>query len=314
MKNFSIYFILLSVSVNLFSQAYIPLIKEGKFWIYVNSERVDCERRDILSNEVIYFKGDTMINNIKYKKLFSSKVPYNILPYKINSQEALCYMREDTTERKVYMIQFAKHVDLLEFPPCSNGAEVCVWDFGLKPKDTLPSCMQEFLLHPVYNEEWRHYILDSISSFTDSLGISRRLFHTIGINPCRCGGYSPNTKFQYLEGFGNLFGPVFQCGEHRKFRSYCEGSESDCNIVIINNVDKISQKSSIHIEPNPASHYIKINTEIEFDKIEVINASGQIMFTSTSKAIDVESLQSGIYYVRCLSIDNKLYHSKFIKI
>ena len=43
-------------------------------------------------------------------------------------------MREDTLQRKVFMVNFDENV----FPCIDSSNEILIWDFGIKVADTLP--------------------------------------------------------------------------------------------------------------------------------------------------------------------------------
>jgi hypothetical protein len=74
------------------------------------------------------------------------------------------------------------------------------------------------------------------------------------------------------------------------------------------------EKNTIVIFPNPANNTISLFTDYEFKDLVIINGLGQVVSTVTQqKMINIESLSSGIYFIK-LYDDNKLITTKkFIK-
>jgi len=139
-----------------FTQEYIPLVKEGKYWIYNHHSHSSCFLMGWRSTEVRYFSGDTLINSKSYKKLISS-LTTSQQPYEISSRKTLCFMREDTLQRKVFMVNFDEYV----FPCVDSSSEILIWDFGMKAGDTLPDCLYK-IFYPVGYDPNFYLVLDSI--------------------------------------------------------------------------------------------------------------------------------------------------------
>jgi len=75
-----------------------------------------------------------------------------------------------------------------------------------------------------------------------------------------------------------------------------------------------AEVSAFKIFPNPAQNSVKIETPFQWDKAEVIDLSGKIIFTFnySSSAIDVSSLLNGVYFIK-IQVDGKDYMQKMIK-
>lgn len=90
--------------------------------------------------------------------------------------------------------------------------------------------------------------------------------------------------------------------------------DANGNITIIGgttstrDIDKT--KSYVQIYPNPFSNQFQLSGELDLHKIEILNAAGQIQKTFNPKGrvhtIDISTLPTGIYFVKILSLDNKL--------
>jgi hypothetical protein len=64
--------------------------------------------------------------------------------------------------------------------------------------------------------------------------------------------------------------------------------------------------------PNPSQSKITIEGDT-FSKAEIYNVRGQKIMESNSKAIGVEELSKGIYFIRIIDSSGKVYNSKFVK-
>lgn len=70
---------------------------------------------------------------------------------------------------------------------------------------------------------------------------------------------------------------------------------------------------NVNIFPNPASSYIKVNTNAQPSDYQILNLNGQqILNGEFQQNIDVESIQSGVYILH-LNTDQGILRSKFIK-
>ena len=70
--------------------------------------------------------------------------------------------------------------------------------------------------------------------------------------------------------------------------------------------------SDFVLYPNPANDIITISSDLEIESIEILTSAGQIVLSSNTKSIDVNSLTAGIYYAKVSSSDASSV-IKFIK-
>jgi hypothetical protein len=194
-----LFFIIVINTIN--AQKYQPLVEEGKYWIYNHYTSHECFQMWQTSTEIRYFSGDTIIQELSYKKLVSSYVPINVLPYEITTKRSLCFMREDTMQRKVFMVNFDENVF-----PCADGNEVCIWDFGLNVGDTLPNCLFK-IFNPVDFGDEKKYVVDSIKLIKNYFDLNLRHFYNYGVPPGICGDRLLLTV-KFVEGFGMQDGPI----------------------------------------------------------------------------------------------------------
>lgn len=83
--------------------------------------------------------------------------------------------------------------------------------------------------------------------------------------------------------------------------------------ALLNNIT-FAGNDDIIIYPNPVSNILSIKNINSFDKVEIFDSNGRIVkISANEKDIDVEDLQSGIYFVK-IQVDKKVKNQKFIKL
>uniref|UniRef100_UPI00404B8278 T9SS type A sorting domain-containing protein n=1 Tax=Gelidibacter sp. TaxID=2018083 RepID=UPI00404B8278 len=59
------------------------------------------------------------------------------------------------------------------------------------------------------------------------------------------------------------------------------------------------QLAPVDIYPNPATHFVAIDSILNVEKVEIFNFSGTLLFTENNPdVIDVSKLSGGIYIVK----------------
>ena len=298
-----------------YAQKYKPLVEEGKYWIYNHHAYSECLQLWQIGIEIRYFSGDTTIDGRSYKKLVSSSVPLSVPPYEITSKRSLCYMREDTMQRKVFMVNYDENVF-----PCADGKEVCIWDFGLNVGDTIKNCTYD-ILYPLDFGELTHNVIDTIINLPSVYGFDQKHFYTIGVSPGQCNDpwiY----PISYAEGFGMEDGPII-----KRFGSYlskyCEGTLEQCNIVSSTKNTSDTPSNKIKIFPNPTSDYmtylIPTNHNNIINQYCIKDISGQIVKSSehplqseASNIINTHDFPSGLYFIQFLKDGQIVQSEKFI--
>ena len=85
---------------------------------------------------------------------------------------------------------------------------------------------------------------------------------------------------------------------------------------IITNIEPVHQNIQLQIYPNPANELITIKSKVKLDKIEIIDAFGQIIFSKKindfETSANINSLSAGLYLIK-ISFGNKTKTTKFIK-
>lgn len=137
---------LISIAV---SQPYEPMVVEGAHWRYAEIDHTDVAPYAEIYE--YYIRGDTLVNNTTYKKLYWRLLGPTIFsfdpPYQpIASQPfPLVGLREDTTSQQVFAFYFNTGSFLSS--PCadsSDSSEVILFDFSYGIGDTVSLCRYQF--------------------------------------------------------------------------------------------------------------------------------------------------------------------------
>lgn len=280
-------FVLFAQKITVAQNQYIPMVKEGKYWFMTE--------KDIASQKYVYylntFKGDTMVNNLSYKKLWRYGLYGTGNPAITTYSYVVALVREDTVARQVYQI--------LKYPIIpSCGSEHIMYDFSLNIGDTLEDC--NLALWP----------LDKLPSRK----IDTSLFKTIGNKNRRGLSYTAWTledglkglvPFTYHEGYGYQRSGIMLRGA--ACYQYCEGSLTDCNIILANL--ELEEKLGLQLSPNPVTATTSSDLNISSKSpafsanILLSDFSGRVLQNikvdhANSISIDVSDLDNGLYFVQ----------------
>ncbi len=92
--NYLIFLFFMIIITPMYAQKYQPLVEEGRYWIYNHYTSNECFQMWQTSTEIRYFYGDTIIQELSYKKLVSSYVPINVMGSQLFSGETLVSSKE----------------------------------------------------------------------------------------------------------------------------------------------------------------------------------------------------------------------------
>lgn len=294
------------------AQKYHPLVEEGKYWIYQYLQQPEgsaCIFNWTEKAEIHHFGKDTLLGNISYKEILNSSLKLTgvmgsvKIPFEIDQTKVMGYVREDTTTKMIYVLP-----NNLFTSPCNDEyTENLLFDFSLLQGDSINECLAYYIYQS--RDQFEYPKIDSIKLELDFQGKLRNHFYSFGyFEPCNfwhVPGY-------IIEGFGFKDGP-FRGPLNRQLITYCEGTLSDCNII---STTKNTQLNNIKmvIIPNPSVEFITIETALDINVVEIIDQNGNIVLKKTDKEIDVSNLIPGVYFVRCVSLQNEINYCKFIKL
>ena len=240
-----------------------------------------------------FFDEDTIINGIKYHKLFISN---NI---EITRENAVCLamIREDST-KKVWMRNNTVGI----WPSTNENGEYLLYDFNLKEGDTIDKEEDHLFCQS------DKIILDSIRYITISNKL-RKIYYF-------------NYRWEiWIEGIGKIKGVVFRSGDlltngmdndlicfHQNdtllyYNSGPYGIYDDCvPSFVLNDVPVLSNKS-IKVYPNPATEGIICFENLEYDVLELFDSNGNKVESydiagQENYSIDVSRLTKGVYVYR----------------
>ena len=305
MKNLFIVLVASTFVTISFSQSkYIPFIGQNKYWVY--NQYQDFETNRIVNSYMIWTGQDSVINGKIFYKFYRSNLDgfpisptnFNFIsftPYKFKDKTLSWLITEDTLQKKVYF-KFQDSLKLL-------------YDFNLEVGQRL----DERLLNIIRPSNWP--IKDSLGKITEikienSFNKDR---NTWVFNGPEVYGDPVVTDILLIEGIGILNYNGFYPSYDRLY-DFCEGTLEQCNIVSSTKNTPDTPSNKIKIFPNPTSDYIILRSPTSISKVEIFDQNNRIVISSQSLEIDVSSLISGVYFVRCITSNNVQYYQKFIKI
>jgi hypothetical protein len=286
-----------------FSQAYVPIFATDKEW----------KVRYYDSIRVIKVLGDTLVNGMTYNVLNS----LNRGPNLGDDHIVHSYVREDSAAKKCWLLNKNK------------TSERILYDFNLKANDT---CTFTNLKIP--NSPQTYFTADSVCiGDCNTIFCSHDWINSVTIlsnlHMYYFTGNSFVTNFQYIDGVGSIFGPVYLdelvgCGGNFGggcVTSTCElicckkGTQvlyiKDCYLNCdspknySNGIDpEKSIKYKLLIRPNPANSEIEISNPFDEElNIKFINNIGEVVLEKTISRYERLNLNTvnfarGIYYIK----------------
>ncbi|MBK9104532.1 MAG: T9SS type A sorting domain-containing protein [Saprospiraceae bacterium] len=292
------------------SGQYIPMVEEGKFWIYLN--HFDSDHPVPVTGHAITLQGDTIVNFMNYKKAYK----YNLkgyhncqfppcfqfdLPYQASDKYLVSLIREDTIQKKVY------NLPLLSLEAFCDATEYLLFDFSLDIGDTLNECIYEFI--GASNDLPHSGIVDSIR-LTAAFGKLRNAIYTYGYPSW---GYLPvHDKVLLMEGVG-----LENYGIFHEPLSYlvdiCEGGMEQCQIILSNTT--IAKNQDVSVFPNPTTGVCQVSLGEEVVKrITVYSATGvYITEVFNTNQVDLSPLESGFYFLEIIAQSGGRIVEKVVK-
>ncbi len=211
---------------------YITYVEENKYWFYGTSNGADANPQQI-SAYVIYFKKDTTISNVKYKKVFRAHLkgshPCQFppcfqpnIPFELELPSTIGFIREDIPQKKVYYLPiFADTAD------CTYG-ENELYNFNLALGDSISACTKNKI---------------GVQGWQNNYGKIDSIFDEITFNKLRT-TMTFKAPFLFLEqsmialktyyiveGVGLTAYDLLNFDYNTFGVGLCEGSYNDCNFI-----------------------------------------------------------------------------------
>jgi hypothetical protein len=312
MKRILLFILSISSICSVIGQEYLPIVVENRHWVYQYRHQIDggCNLFFIDGADVQYFKGDTIIGNFKYKRLRSSSLKIDdtkdivFEPYTILETTDLAYFREDTTTRKVYVIDknfgFACTGD--------QDDEFLLYDFSLKVGDSINDCLGKVIDSGYFDTTYSK--IDSIVTVPFG-GKEVRLFYTFG-SFYSCGLVVPRVG-AIVEGRGFEDGPL-PGFYRRQLVKYCE----DCDLISAAITDP-KKVLPFNIFPNPVGDVLFLDFDRQHGNhvmFRIFDVNGKVVSDDLiDNQIDVRGLGSGVFYLSIMAKNGVVFHTtKFVKI
>jgi len=270
----------------LINDNYHPLVQEGKVWSILDAEETYSPHPIQAFNYKtlqMLFSGDTIINDMPYKKMYSTIKENPIFPqdWYLHS-----FMREDENKKVWYKDKN------------QNAEEKLFYDFSLEIGDTVPNVID--YLYPV--------IVENITNEIMHNGEERKVFWLS--SPA----YIPFNIFKeyWIEGIGSIIGLIYPLhgevvGGFWNLLCLYEDEElvffnQNWNTCYKNSLGINDYDNQIKIYPNPAKNILFIEGIDNYDinYISLINIYGQIVrqYKSNVNQIDVSDISAGFYLLK----------------
>lgn len=282
-------FLSLLFNLQLFSQDYEPILKEGSFW------DIETEYWTTGSKEFrrVQVDGEIEINNIIYTKL--KQVTIQVSDNENNSDEHTflvdeskfipitdLYLRENSDEKKLYIFDN------------NQNKEFVLCDFNLSIGDTI-------------DNYYGHQAEDISVKITDITvnSNSKKVFHTDkGVNFTAGIGKSDNNLMPYIHTIDGFTETVICNGNAENQNNCAKVLSTEKNVL-----------SSIKIYPNPVDNFLSIKN-IDDSILKIYSANGSLLKKiniDKDLKLDVLSFKTGIYI---LEISNSvgIKRSKLLKL
>jgi hypothetical protein len=279
-----IFYILLScILSNLCTaQNYVPFDFNNGLWEeeYYNMQH---ER----SNYNYFTDGDTIINNLNYKKLYkegSGTITYGYSGFPPITWtpffELSGFIREDSNKKIYYKSGF------------NGSTEELLYDFNIALGDTIPIPS----IHSMFDS--------AVVVVVDSILVCATMRKRYKLAPVGTGLLH---DLYWTEGVGSTHGliPIYNWFESgATHMCYSDGNCTSCptysSTTSIEN--QASTLATIYPNPSAETSIIQLNNKASSSKIQIMNNLGQIILNKTTnnqeEIIDLAQWSSGLYYVR----------------
>jgi hypothetical protein len=280
--------VLCFISLRLSAQDYHPLVAEGNVW-NVLMESYGPGPIPNLSTNTFVIAGDTTINAIAYKKLYTST-------QEEPTEWTLDWAIREENDRKVYVWSF------------SQMQERLMYDFAAAIGDT-------FLIFP--NDPDLFLVIDSITSVDFNGSVRAKFWLTAIWRTAKGNGMPYPEQETWIEGIGSNKGIVFSgssvftgaahwllCKWENGEQVYMNPDYNSCYIATVS-VRELSERS-VRLFPNPATTetwlQLPENMPLTTMQIELYSPTGRLLYkaqpTGQFHKIDVAHLPRGLYLVR----------------
>ena len=283
---FTLFCLLLYLSTFAQDNNYHPLVQEGKVWSVLYVDNCGGIENYKFTTTKMAVWGDTIINDVPYKKMYASTKEYPDFPQDWTLQN---FMREDE-DKKIWYKKNATSNDQLYYI------------FSLEIGDTIPENIG-FQQEPVIVEDITYMIMHN--------GEKRKAWHL----SANCYGLF-NHKEIWIEGIGSSLGvlaPITGELDGGFTRLLCVHENEKlifdenfywpgiCYKSSSTGIDEYNNKK-INVYPNPVTEILNIDNvdDMEITCISLMNIAGQIVrqYVTNINKINVLDIPAGFYFIK----------------
>jgi hypothetical protein len=252
---------------NIYSQNYIRMIDTANTWD-VFGGGITTNGQDGRYTDEYRFIGDTIINSIKYSKLYSNRhstANSTVLQF-------VCPMREDTVQKKIYR----------QYGVGTSASEELIYNFSLKKADSV-------IYYDAYggiHHYIRYYKVDSVNVISFAGKVRKKL--------CISDYYYEDThlwshsRYNWIEGIGYvrvqlpgleyILGPLNQGNELLCFWKsgqmlYQNPKYSTC-LIVATDIAEAETNANIIVYPSPSNGVFNIQSLEKITEIQILNFFG----------------------------------------
>ncbi len=266
------------------AQDYEPIIQEGNEWYTLDAQVCSSQTLRGYNTLVHRIADDTLIGGVRYTKVMQTVND-------VGTPTLAALLREE--DGKVWETY-------------NGNSEILLYDFTANVGDSLVCGYGDY------------FVLDSIS-IEQIGGVDRKKFW-FGLEYDFIG--EPYAMETWIEGIGSDYGLLY-CGSYYfcggYYRALCFHQDGELiwqnpeyDACVITSVEEINDKV-ISVYPNPAMEIVTVDG-VEAAEVQVYNALGQLVKTvRDANEISVAGLAEGVYLLRTVDADGKVYTNKITK-
>ena len=287
------------LAVSTFSQSYIPLpANNGKWCIEYNNHIMPPPPWWYTNYWETYYDGDTVIQNLTYKRITKTEYDIFCLSEIVNGPEYIGAIRDDTINRKVYLV------------PLGQVNEELIYDFNLSEGDTLYS----------YLNWYGPIIIEYVDSVLVGQNYHRRFGFPYGLGSIIEGIGSETGLLEELTVFegGSILCALFVDSALYYPQDSCYILTDTCLTLNVENPNL--SENFLEIFPNPAQDYFLIRTvnsiNISELRYQIYNSAGTEVLSGSlfdQVAVNISTLSPGIYLIRLTGNNRQEGYLKLIK-